>query len=100
MKIAVAALAMVCLASPALAISRSNAMDRTCADVQQLIAGEKAVLLSFPSRRGNIALYDRYVTDRSQCNATEYAASTYIPTKDNPSCPVHNCRSASVLQPR
>lgn len=100
MKIAIAALAVVCLASPALAISRYNAMDRTCAAVQQVIASDKAVLLSYPSRRGNIVLYDRYVTDRGQCNATEYAASTYVPTRDNPSCPVHNCRSTSALQPR
>lgn len=99
MKIVLAALALLCIASPALAISRYNSTDRTCADVQQIISSEKAVLLRYPSRSGNI-LYDRYVAGREQCDAGAYAASTYVPTKDNPSCPVHNCRSASLLQPR
>lgn len=100
MKIAVAALTLACLATPALAISRYNAMDKTCAAVQQTIASNRAVLLSYPSRSGKVVLYDRYVADRGQCNATEYAAGTYVPTKDDRSCPVLNCRSTSALQPR
>jgi|SRR6187402_2412855 len=100
MKIAFAALAVVCLASPALAISRYNSLDRTCAAVQQSIASEKAVLLSYPSRSGQIRLYDRYVANRGQCDAGYYAGSAYVPTKDNPICPVLNCKSASDLQPR
>lgn len=100
MKIVTATLALLCLASPALAISRYNSLDRTCAAVQQSIASEKAVLLRYPSRNGKIVLYDRYVADRGECSSGDYAASTFVPTKDNPSCPVFNCQSASVLQPQ
>jgi len=100
MKIALAALALLYLASPALAISRYNPLDRTCAEVQQSIANEKALLLRYPSRSGNVVLYDRYVSDRNQCDFGSYAASTSVPTKDNPRRAVRNCRSASVLQPR
>jgi hypothetical protein len=99
MKIASAALALLCLASPAMAISRVNPTTLTCAAVQQSIANEKAVLLRYQSRSGNI-LYDRYVTDRNQCDPGSYAAMSSVPTRDNPSCPVRNCRSASVLEPR
>lgn len=100
MKIALAALALLCLASPALAISRYVSTDRTCGDVQQIIAREKAVLLRYSSRRGNIQVYDRYVTDSAKCDFGSYAASAYVPTSDNPSCPVRNCRSSSAIQPR
>lgn len=100
MKIALAALALLYLASPALAISRYVATDRTCADIQQAIAEQRAVLLRYPSRESNVTLYDRYVVDSGQCDFGSYAASTFVPTKDNRSCPVRSCRSSSVLQPR
>lgn len=100
MKTALAAMALICLASPALALSRFNPMERTCAAVQQSIASEKAVLLRYPSRSGAVTLYDRYVADRNQCDSGSYAASASVPTLDNPNCPVRNCRSATVLQPR
>ena len=100
MKIAFAALTLFCLATPALAISRYNSLDKTCAAVQQSIAREKAVLLSYPSRDGRIRLYDRYVAGRGQCDAGYYAGSDYVPTADNKSCPVLSCKSASDLQPR
>ncbi|MGA1803973.1 hypothetical protein [Rhizobium sp. HT1-10] len=100
MKLAVAASMLLLLTSPAMAISRYNSMERTCGTVQQSIAREGAVLLRYPSFSGNIVLYDRYVTDGNQCNSGSYAADTSVPTKDNKSCPVLNCRSSTVLQPR
>lgn len=100
MKAVVAALALICLASPALAISRYNSLEKSCEAVHQVINSEKSVLLRYPSRSGNIVLYDRYVTDTNQCGANFYAAETYVPTKDNPSCRVHNCKSSSALDPR
>jgi hypothetical protein len=100
MKTAVAALALVCLASPAMAISRYNSLDRTCEAAHQAIDSEKSVLLRYPSRSGKVVLYDRYVTDTNQCGTNFYAARTYVPTKDNPSCPVYNCKSSSALDPR
>lgn len=100
MKIVIAATALACLASPALAISRYNSLDRSCEGVRQLIKSEKAVLLRYPSTRGNLILYDRYVAGTEQCDTDFYAAQTSIPTKDNPNCPVRNCRSSSDITPR
>lgn len=101
MKFAAMVLLMTSVASagPALAISRYESLSRTCGAVQQLIAGERAVLLRYPSRSSGIVLYDRYVADVGQCAASEYAARTSVPTRDNPMCPVYNCRSTSVFNP-
>jgi hypothetical protein len=98
MKTATAGLLLLFVASPALAISRYNPVDRTCASVQQTIANERAVILRYQSRSGNL-LYDRYVSDDNQCGSGSYAARTSVPTRDNPNCPVYNCRSASVFNP-
>ncbi len=99
MKTVAAALLLLSIASPALAISRYQSLDRSCAAVQQLIANEGAVLLRYPSPTGNVTLYDRYVAGDFQCKPTGYAASSEVPTKDNPNCPVYNCRSSSVFNP-
>ncbi|MFS8114419.1 hypothetical protein QD460_22060 [Rhizobium jaguaris] len=86
-------------AGPALAISRYDSLSRSCASVQQIISRERSVLLRYPSRSGNIVLYDRYVAGDGQCGSGYYAASSSVPTKDNPRCPVYNCRSSSVFNP-
>lgn len=81
------------------AISRYDSLGQSCASVQQIVSKERAVLLRYPSRSGNIVLYDRYVASDSQCGTSNYAARTSVPTKDNPTCPVYNCRSSSVFNP-
>lgn len=100
MKTVIAAIALICLASPALAISRYNSLEKTCASVQQTIQSEKAVLFRYPSTRGNLILYDRYVAGTEQCDFDFHAVQTTIPTRDNPSCPVRNCRPTSNNTPR
>ncbi|MDL2402966.1 hypothetical protein [Rhizobium mayense] len=101
MKTAAAALLLLAIvsASPALAISRYESLSKSCESVQQLISRERSVLLRYPSRSGNVVLYDRYVAGDGQCGSGYYAASTSVPTKDNPKCPVYNCRSSSVFNP-
>lgn len=101
MKAAAAVLILVTIATagPASAISRYESLSRSCAAVQQLIAGERAVILRYPSQNGRLVLYDRYVSDTPQCGISGYAARAYIPTKDNPSCPVYNCKPSSVFNP-
>jgi hypothetical protein len=99
MKIATATLLLLFIASPASAISRYQSLDRTCSAVQQLIAGEGAVLLRYPSRDGNVTLYDRYVSGDAQCSSGSYAARSSVPTKDDPNCPAYVCRSSSVFNP-
>ncbi|WP_271025441.1 hypothetical protein [Rhizobium sp. RCAM05973] len=101
MRSVAAALILVTIATagPAWAISRYESLSRSCASVQQLIAGERAVILRYPSRDGRLTLYDRYVSDSEQCGVSGYAARTSVLTRDNPQCPVYNCRSSSVFNP-
>ncbi|MDL2404163.1 hypothetical protein PY650_00525 [Rhizobium calliandrae] len=101
MKTVAAALLLLATAAagPAPAISRYETLSKTCASVQQLIERERSVLLRYPSRSGNTILYDRYVAGDGQCGSGYYAASTSVPTKDNPRCPVYNCRSSSAFNP-
>ncbi|MFK0164718.1 hypothetical protein [Rhizobium sp. NPDC090279] len=101
MKIIAAALILtvIAIAGPASAISRYESLSKTCASVQQLIAGERAVILRYPAPRGGPVLYDRYVADSGQCDISEYAGRSYVPTRDNPRCPVYNCKPSSVFNP-
>ena len=87
------------LAGPASAISRYESLGRTCAAVQQLIAGERAVILRYPARGASLVLYDRFVAGKEQCSVSDYAARTSVPTRDNPLCPVYNCKPSSVFNP-
>ena len=65
-------------AEPASAISRYESLSRTRASVQQLIAGERAVILRYPAQHGGLLLYDRYATDSPQCGISGYAARAYV----------------------
>ncbi|MGM4982775.1 hypothetical protein [Rhizobium sp. 11_C7_N12_5] len=47
-------LTTIATAGPAWAISRYESLSRSCASVQQLIAGERAVILRYPSSDGRI----------------------------------------------
>ncbi len=95
-KIILLGLLAACGATPALAIGRYNAMSYTCAGAQDLIARERAVILRYPAERTkNMTLYDRYVFDTRSCDNGYYAYPSYIPTKDNASCPVYICRPST-----
>lgn len=92
MKKMICVLAALLAASPALAISRYNAQSMTCAAARQAVLSQRAVIFRFPSQRvRGLILYDRYVRDNRQCDAHEYAARAYIPTKDDARCPVLAC---------
>lgn len=83
-------------ASPALAIGRYNALTYSCAGAQNLISRERAVIFRYPSERTKaMTLYDRYVLDARSCDYGYYAYQTYMPTKDNPNCPVYICRPST-----
>ena len=95
-KILLLGLLAVCAATPALAISRYNAMTFTCAGARDVIRREGAVILRYPaSRTKNMTLYDRFVQDSRACDPGYYATETYIPTKDTPSCRVYICAPAT-----
>lgn len=92
-------LTTVAVVGPAQAISRYDSLGRSCASIQDIVSKERAVLLRYPSKNSNLTLYDRYVSDNGQCGTGQYAARASVPTKDNPTCPVYNCRSSSVFNP-
>ncbi|WP_246664959.1 hypothetical protein [Neorhizobium sp. P12A] len=95
-KIILVGLFAVCASTPALAIGRYNALSYTCAGAQDLIAHERAVIFRYPAdRTKNMTLYDRYVLDTRSCDFGYYAYQSYMPTKDNGSCPVYTCRPAT-----
>lgn len=94
-------LAAVCAASPASAISRYNSQSLTCDQARQRVLNEGAVILRYPSTRvRGMTLYDRYVTRNAQCEPHEYAERAYVPTRDEPRCPVLNCQPYDPLPGR
>jgi hypothetical protein len=85
-------------ASPAAAISRYNSQSLTCAQARQHVIDEGAVILRYPSKRvPGMTLYDRYVTRTAQCSSNEYAERAYVPTRDEPRCPVLACELVDPL---
>lgn len=92
------AILMIAAASPALAISRYNVPGMTCEAARQAIRSEGAVILRYPSTRvSKMTLYDRYVRNSDYCDDNEYAERAYVPTRDNPRCPVLACEPKSNL---
>lgn len=83
---------LVATAFPAQAISRYNSQSMTCAEAQQRIVREKAVILRYRSPRG-LPLYDRFVINDRMCAHGEFAKATYIPTSDMRDCFVLACES-------
>ena len=92
MKTLILIAASLLAASPALAISRYNSQSMSCAAARQAVLEQRAVIFRYPSKRvAGMTLYDRYVRDNRQCDSHEYAERAYIPTRDNPKCPVLAC---------
>ncbi len=92
-KLVLLAVAATVASSPALAISRYNSPSMTCEAARAAILSQGAVILRYPSQRvAGMTLYDRYVHDNSQCDQQDYAERAYVPTRDNPRCPVLACK--------
>lgn len=66
---------LVLAASPAAAISRYNPLFMSCAGVRAAIHNQGAVIFRYQSPRG-LPLYDRYVRNSNDCEATDYAEWT------------------------
>ncbi|WP_409564126.1 hypothetical protein [Methylobacterium sp. J-068] len=76
------------LATPAGAQSPVTTQRLTCADAMALVKGKGSLWIS-PG--GGVA--ERFVRDRSQCGLTEIAELRFVPTRDNPECPIgYRCR--------
>ncbi|MDR7037890.1 hypothetical protein J2X36_002643 [Methylobacterium sp. BE186] len=72
---------------PAFGQIRSATPRMTCGDVINLVKAEGAIVLNTGSGA------ERLVRDRSFCEFTEIAELRFLPTRDNPQCPVgYRCR--------
>ncbi|MCX8998949.1 hypothetical protein NOF55_17725 [Rhizobiaceae bacterium BDR2-2] len=93
MKKVLIALVALGTASPAAAISRYNTPGMTCESIRNALRSEGAAVLRYPSaRKPDLTLYDRYVRSSSQCSVDQFADRAYVPAKDNPRCPVLQCK--------
>ncbi|WP_375464204.1 hypothetical protein [uncultured Methylobacterium sp.] len=84
----VTALLIGLAAGPAPAQIRSAMPRMTCADAMDLVkrGGEVVVALGGPKP-------ERIVRDRSFCDFSEIAELRFVPTRDNPECPIgYRCR--------
>ncbi|NLS03160.1 hypothetical protein HGP14_07210 [Rhizobium sp. P32RR-XVIII] len=90
MKKVALAMALVLVASPALAISRYNPLSMSCQSARAAIHNEGAVIFRWTSPRG-LPIFDRYIRNSRYCDAHEYAEWRNIPTGNDPTCPVLYC---------
>ncbi|UYW25958.1 hypothetical protein [Methylorubrum extorquens] len=77
--------ALVCVAllagiGPALA-QRSSTTNLTCAQARTVVTRQGAAVLGTGG-----PTFDRFVRDRSFCEATEIGRRAFVPTRDNPGC--------------
>jgi hypothetical protein len=82
-------LALSMLASAADAQPRPMTPSLICAQAQQLVLRNGAIVLGTGTYT-----YDRYVRDQSFCQRDEVLEGAWVPTRDTPQCPVgYRCRS-------
>jgi hypothetical protein len=93
MKMVLAALALTFIASDAFAIQRYTSTSMSCDEVRAILSRDGAALMRYKSRRvPGLQLYGRYVSNGRFCDMGEYAERVYIPTADDSSCPVRECK--------
>ncbi|GJE77080.1 MULTISPECIES: hypothetical protein [Methylorubrum] len=81
-------LGMILPSLPAAAQPRTPTVRLTCAEAMALVKAEGSVILGIGGRAP-----ERFVRDRSQCELTEIAELRFVPTRDNPQCPIgYRCR--------
>ncbi len=73
---------------PAGAQPRTPTVRLTCAEAMAMVKAEGSVTLGIGGRAP-----ERFVRDRSLCEFTEIAELRFVPTRDNPQCPIgYRCR--------
>ncbi|MCJ2051083.1 hypothetical protein [Methylobacterium sp. J-070] len=59
----------------------------TCAEAMALVKGERDVVI------GTGGVPERFVSGPGQCAGSEIAELRFVPTRDNPQCPIgYHCR--------
>ena len=89
-KLVLAAL-LVILPADAFAIVRYMVQDMTCAEVQESVGRDGVAILYRKAGAAGVPLYDRYVANRSLCQAGQDAIKDSVPTADTPNCRVSKC---------
>ncbi len=86
------------LTSGALAATRYEITNMTCADVQALVEREGEVILAYRSTSIlGLPIYDRYVKSRDYCNSGEVIRRTGVPSADRKYCPVKKCVESQIF---
>ena len=78
-KLVLVALALA--AGPAASQGRPSTASMTCGQVAQLVIDRRAVVLATGGQT-----FDRFVSDRTSCEATEEVRGAFVPTRDAPRC--------------
>lgn len=81
-----AAIMMAAMIAGAAAQGRPDSRAMSCAQVQDLIAGNGAVVLT----TGQFT-YDRYVVSRQFCSHPYVPVLASVQTRDTAQCPVYRC---------
>jgi hypothetical protein len=93
MRMLIATLCLLAASLPAAAISRYNSATMSCAEVKSRIRSEGAVILRFRSTfNPSLPRFGRYVAHNGFCEPSEIADFASVPTSDNKSCPVRECK--------
>jgi hypothetical protein len=88
-----AAAAPAAAASPA-NIARYESTTMSCAEIQNHIREEGAVVLRYRSPNQGMPRFQRYVSGIQNCTTDELAAHTSVPASDTKSCSVKMCIDA------
>ncbi|WP_336487082.1 hypothetical protein [Methylobacterium nigriterrae] len=89
---ALALLLGLATAMPASGQTRSATPRMLCAEAIALVKREGAVVLGTGT-----APPERFVRDRSFCEFTEIAELRFVPTRDNPQCPIgYRCKEPGL----
>ena len=73
----------LCASTSLLAQPRPSSLDMTCAEAQAYVLARGAAVLGTGG-----STFDRFVRDRSFCQATEITETQFVPTRSNASCAV------------
>ncbi|MDQ6438277.1 hypothetical protein RB623_29880 [Mesorhizobium sp. LHD-90] len=94
MKTILAAIAVVVLASAALADTAYTITNMSCAQVQAAVKSSGSAILHYRSKSNpGLPIYSRYVSDARFCDNRETISFASVPTADKKSCTVKKCIS-------
>ena len=87
-----AAIALVTMSPSALAQSNPLTLRMSCNGARQVVAARGATVLNT-----GLTTYDRYIAGNGQCALGEVIDPAWVPTADNPQCPIgYRCVSRTL----